>query len=382
MAYDFRDYRVIQRGFGGAQFEDVISHADKIVLPYRPVAIVVWVGTNDIADGESVEEVLGDYREFVDLVHNDQPEVDILFLGIMPTPGRFECCEERGVAFNAAVQQITAKNPKLHYVDLPAAFHALGAPSGDRFVAMFEDSIHINHDGYAIWTSLVRPALEAVVEPNKPEWANAKAPRPGDQLLFDFGPSRGHFGARAASPDQRGNHWNNWAESASDSRVIAGEHVGDLVNTRGEPTGVRLTITGGFHFGGKRATDGGSIDLKGAGDLGGAAAANDYFVSTGDKKNFQSSDDSGGGFVLGGLDPSLAYDFTILGAAASEAAESTEYRLTGASSRAAVLETSGNQAAQINGVRPDRFGQVFFDMTLIEGKGAYLNAMEVRVREP
>ncbi|MEM8864945.1 MAG: GDSL-type esterase/lipase family protein [Planctomycetota bacterium] len=397
LAFDFADYKVIQRGFGGAQFENLNRYVDQIVRPYNPSAIVLWIGTNDIASGESPTEVLGDYKRFVDQVHNGgggvagQPDVDIFFLGIMPTPGRF-AQQPQAQDLNNAIAALAASNPKLHYVDLPTAFNAFNPPRSGEFLDLFDDAIHLSRAGYDIWTSVIRPQVEAVVAPSKVFALNPNTPQPGSKILFDFGPNNTQDGDHTLGPDANGNHWNNWHPADGGVVVIAGEHIGNLVDATGVATGIGLTITAGFNTNGK--VSGGLLDPDPAllGDLAIGSATQDFFTSTGDKKKFGGNDEVGGGFVIDGLNPDLAYDFKFLGSQQGSAESVTEYRLTGANGGVATLQTTGadigsdgdydgndNQVAIVSGIRPDAFGQVFFDMTLLSGSAAYLNAMEITV---
>ncbi len=384
LAYDFADYNVIQRGFGGSQFEDLNGYVNEIVLPYNPSAIVVWEGTNDINSGETPSEVLGDYQNFVNLVHTAQPEVEIFFLGIMPTPGRFTCCETNNTTLNNSVKTLAASNAKLHYVDLPTAFNALNPPNDDAFVSVFDDNIHLNRDGYHIWTSVIRPQIEAVLTPNKAFSLNPSTPQPGSRILFDFGPSNSQDGDKTIGADANGHFWNNWHDADGGTVVIAGEHLGNLVDITGAPTGIDLTITAGFNANGK--VHGGLVQPDGnlLGDFAVETATQDFFFSTGDKKNFQRNDEVGAGFVLSGLNPSLEYHFKFFGSRFAAQIRVTEYLLTGANSKSATLQTSANSSniATVNGIRPDSFGQIFFDMTLVKGDFAYLNAMEISVAVP
>jgi len=395
LAFDFADYHVIQRGFGGSQFEHLNSYVNDIVLPYQPSAIVVWEGTNDINSGETPAEVLSDYQNFVNLVHAAQPNVEIFYLGIMPTPGRFACCETANTTLNNSISTMAAGNPKLHYVDLPAPFNALNPPGGNAFLSVFDDAIHLNRDGYEIWTSVIRPQVESVVAANKVFTPNPNTPQAGSKLLFDFGPSNAQDGDHTNSPDTNGNHWNNWHASNGGTVVIAGEHIGNLVDSTGTPTGIDLTITAGFNTNGK--INGGLLSPADnlLGDMAVATATQDYFFSTGDKKNFNRSDDVGGGFVIDGLDPNLQYEFAFFGSRSSTETRITEYQLTGANSKVVTLQSSGNnigddgsydgnddEVATVSGMRPDAFGQIFFDMTLIDGDFAYLNAMKITVSIP
>ncbi len=381
LALDFADYNIIQRGFGGSQFEDLAGYVNDIVLPYQPAGIVVWEGTNDIATGESSAEVFADYQNFVDLVHTTQPGTPIFFLGIMPTPGRLGCCETRNIEANTAIANFSASNPALHYVDLPAAFYALDPPSGRSFRRLFADDIHLNRQGYELWTSIIRPQIEAVIAPNKIFTLNPNTPQPGNRILFDFGPSNSQDGDPTLGPDENGNIWNNWHPAQGGVAVNAGEHLGSLADANGVVTGIELTITGGFVAGGK--SEGGllSPDATLLGDLAIATATQDYFLSSADNLKGRGDEDRPGGFLLDGLDPALAYDFSFFASRTETDSQQTEYLVTGANNKKTLLLTTGNEdkIALVTGIRPDEFGQVFIDLTLTEGRSAYIAAMEIRV---
>lgn len=392
---DFSDYHVLQRGFGGSQFEDLNGFVDDIVIPYNPGAIVVFEGTNDTASGESSAEVFADYQNFVNLVHTSRPGTPIFFLGIAATPGRFDCCQVRNAEINASVANFAASNPALHYIDLPSAFNALNPPDGPDFRALFVDSIHLNRQGYDLWTSVIKPQLETVIAPNKAFTPNPNTPLPGDRILFDFGPSNSQDGDQTLGPDQNGNIWNNWHQAQGGVEVNAGEHLGNLVNTSGDATGVNLTITGGFSTNGK--LHGGLLapDAALLGDLAIATATQDYFESSADNRLGRGSDDRPGGFMLDGLDPTLIYDFHFFGSAISTEPRTTEYLVVGANSKSVLLQTSGpdigadgvydgndDEIALVSGIRPDEFGQIFIDITLTQGRTTYLSALEITVSVP
>ncbi|MEQ8881269.1 MAG: hypothetical protein RLQ12_16615, partial [Cyclobacteriaceae bacterium] len=45
----FPDHEVINRGFGGSMYSDLLYYLDRIVLPYEPAKIFIYEGDNDIA---------------------------------------------------------------------------------------------------------------------------------------------------------------------------------------------------------------------------------------------------------------------------------------------------------------------------------------------
>ena len=389
---DFADYKVIQRGFGGAQFEDVNFFVDDIVLPYAPTAIVVWAGTNDNTSGETGAEVFADYQQFVGLVHAAMPTTEIFYLGITPTPTNGIFTVEREAA-NALIRNAALLDARLHYIDLPSVFDALGPPSSPEFVDLYVDGVHLNRAGYAVWTNEVRPVLEASIAPNKVFVPNRLTPQPGTSVFFDFGPSNPDDGNPTIGVDAFGNTWNNWHPAEGGVAVNAGEHLGNLVDQNNTPTGIDLTITGGFSTNGIQ--NGGLLAPAPAqlGELAVPTATQDYFFSTADDLVGGGNDDVPGGFMLSGLDPALVYDFRFFGSRTSGGTTRvTRYEVTGANGGLTTLATTGtnigadgvydgndNEIAEIAGIRPDAFGQVFVDLTLVQGGFAYINAMELRV---
>lgn len=388
---DFPEYRIVQRGFGGAEFEHVNLYVDDIVLPYQPSAIVVWAGTNDLSNGETAAEVFSDYQTFVGLVLGSQPNVEIFYLGVTPTTANGPTTAERD-AFNALVQAEAATDTRLHYVDLPSAFYALNPPSDPDFVSLYVDAIHLNRAGYDLWTSILRPQFTAEVAPNKPTTVNPDTLVLGERLLFDFGPSNAEDGDPTASPDANGNHWNNWHAAEGNEAINAGEHIGGLVDTAGRNTGIGIDITGGFLSNGK--VNGGLLNpsVANLGDLAVATATQDYFFFTADGLVGGGSDDVPGGFMLTGLDPARAYELGFFGSRVSSQTRVTDFAVFGANSGTATLQTSGvdlgsdgvydgndSTVARVTGIRPTEFGEIFVDATLVQGDFAYLALLELKV---
>lgn len=394
LTQDFADYNTIQRGLGGALMSELLAQEADLVLRYKPRAVVVWGGTNDLANGASGASVASNFQTFANNLLTAQPNVDLFYIGIMPTPGRQGNRAQEDAA-NSLISAMAASNPKLHYINMPAAFAPLNPYGGSAFTSKFVDSIHLNRSGYELFSSTVRAQLEPVVVPDKSFIPNAKTMTRGERLLFDFGPSDGANGD-PTDLDANGNRWNNWFNVAGGATILPGEHKANLVTSTGRDSGTRITMTAQFIANGK--LNGGLLNPDPArlGDFGVPSVTADYFYSTGNDINDGTDDDTAGGFMIDGLDPTLAYDFRIFASRDSTETRVTEYLLTGANSVRTTLTTSGNNIgsngiydgndstiALLEGVRPDRFGQVWFDQTLIRGAFAYIGAMEITaVPEP
>lgn len=164
LAEDMAPLTVLQRGFGGSEMEDALFWLDTLVLKYRPRAVVLYEGDNDIAAGVSAEELLEGFQAFVSRVRNELPETRIYFLAVKPSILRWGVWEETRHA-NDLIRAYSESSPAVTFIDVAMPLLGEdGTPMPDIFVA---DNLHMNAKGYAIWTSVVRPVLigrEAVYE--------------------------------------------------------------------------------------------------------------------------------------------------------------------------------------------------------------------------
>jgi lysophospholipase L1-like esterase len=156
LATDFPDRPVINRGIGGSHIHHAVHNAPRIVRPYQPRAVVLYAGGNDLNDGDTSEEVFGDFKNFVQVVRASQPKVPIFFISIAPNPSRWSQVEQVKKA-NTLIRAYTKRERGLIFVDVfPRMLGPDGKPMGDIFVA---DGLHMNEKGYAIWTKVLRPLL-------------------------------------------------------------------------------------------------------------------------------------------------------------------------------------------------------------------------------
>jgi hypothetical protein len=159
LAADMAPMPVINRGFGGSHIEHVNRWFGKIVAPYRPRAIVFYAGDNDIDAGKSVDQVVADFDTFMALKSHSLGMTPVYFISIKPSKSRLaELPMQREV--NDAIQARAGKRSDLHYLDVASPMLENGKPK-DLFVA---DGLHMNKQGYVIWTQVVRAALLANTE--------------------------------------------------------------------------------------------------------------------------------------------------------------------------------------------------------------------------
>ena len=156
LAADMAPLPVLNRGFGGSSTRHVNDYFDRVVTPYRPRAIVLYAGENDIDAGESPADVLAQVERFLAL--KDQRlgrRVPVFYISLKPSRLRAAQFEPQSQA-NQAVKALAARRADLEFIDVVPAMLEDGRPR-DLYVA---DGLHMNPAGYAIWRERVREALD------------------------------------------------------------------------------------------------------------------------------------------------------------------------------------------------------------------------------
>ena len=157
---DLAPLPTIRRGFGGSKIYHAVYYADKIVYPYKPKAIVIFSGTNDIVhpDPKAPAKVEQGFIDFVAETRVHFPNIDIHWISISPTRARWEAYPQI-IDANARILALTKTDPHLFYIDTASILLKDGQPNEALFIG---DKLHLNADGYAAWTSIIKPHLMAL----------------------------------------------------------------------------------------------------------------------------------------------------------------------------------------------------------------------------
>jgi len=156
---DMAPFRVINRGFGGAMIDVVVRSADRIVLPCRPSAVVLFAGTNDISgpNPASPEYVAERFDAFVARIHAALPRTLVFYVGITPSRARLKLWPVAQEA-NRLIEERVLADPLLRSVDLTdRLLDADGLPDRSLYRS---DGLHPSKRGYTVWAEEIRSALE------------------------------------------------------------------------------------------------------------------------------------------------------------------------------------------------------------------------------
>jgi lysophospholipase L1-like esterase len=165
---DMAPLRVLNRGFGGCHLAHVNHYIERVVLPYRPRAVVLYAGENDLAwpSRKTPESLLEDFKSFVATVQARLPGTRVYFVSIKRSPlrrGRWEAMERA----NQLIKEFAARCQGVVFIDTSTPM--LDANGHPRPEYLPRYGVHMTRKGYELWTSIVRPILEADLGTTRPD---------------------------------------------------------------------------------------------------------------------------------------------------------------------------------------------------------------------
>ena len=159
---DMAPYRPVQRGYGGAKYSDVAIFAKRLLHPHQYRALVIFVG-NDVSgkpEDHSPEQVEQLVRYVVGVSHAHQPAAPVLLIEVTPTEKRFDVWPQiRRV--NERLREIALSTANTHFI--ATADHYLDPMGNPRNELFVDDRLHLNEQGYELWSKLIRRRLDEVL---------------------------------------------------------------------------------------------------------------------------------------------------------------------------------------------------------------------------
>ncbi len=163
LAEDF-DPRVLNLGFGGSTLEACDYFFSRLVPPVKPRSLLIYAGDNDLGDGKSVDKVFASFQSLAAKVEQQVPGIPFGFVSVKPSPARFPIID-RIVQLNDLVRADIEIRPQGYYVDI---FSNMLDEEGKPQTRYFQDDgLHINHEGYQLWSSLLEPYRNQILTEQK-----------------------------------------------------------------------------------------------------------------------------------------------------------------------------------------------------------------------
>ena len=155
----FPDKVIINRAFGGSRLADLNYYAEDLLNPYQAKQIVIYCGENDIVykDKPNAEEVFKRFKQFYNTVRTQFPKANIAYVSIKYSPSREQFWPIMKKA-NKKIKCFLQWKKNANFIEINNAMKdENGNVRKDIFV---EDMLHLNSDGYKIWTKVMYPYLK------------------------------------------------------------------------------------------------------------------------------------------------------------------------------------------------------------------------------
>ena len=155
---DMQPFDALNRGFGGATTAEVNKYFDRIIKPYKPEIMVVYVGENDIAEGITPDKAFKEIQKLFSKTKELSADCKIIYLSMKPSIARWEMWSDMKKA-NAKIEKMITENEDFYYLE--TADVMLNKDGSIRKEIFIEDGLHMNEKGYDEWEKLVKPVLES-----------------------------------------------------------------------------------------------------------------------------------------------------------------------------------------------------------------------------
>jgi lysophospholipase L1-like esterase len=147
LSQDFPDYSVLNCGFGGSRLADCARYANRLVLPRKPSAVVIYAGDNDLAVGTAPEKAFQTFQQLFGIFRTYSPSMPIAFVSVKPSPARCRYLDNIR-KFNRLVEDYLQTRPETDYIDI---FSDMLGPDQKPISSLFvNDQIHLSPAGYQI----------------------------------------------------------------------------------------------------------------------------------------------------------------------------------------------------------------------------------------
>ena len=152
----FSPLPVVNRGFGGSTFPELIYYADELIFSYNPSTILIYEGDNDQYFLKP-REILECACYLEELIHSRLPNSKLYFLSVKPSPTRRDKIKN-SIETNKYLELLTEAKENTYYINVwDFMFDEYSKIRGDLFL---KDSLHLNDKGYEIWYEIISEQLK------------------------------------------------------------------------------------------------------------------------------------------------------------------------------------------------------------------------------
>jgi lysophospholipase L1-like esterase len=154
--FSFSQFNVINRGFGGSTLKQCYQQFKRIILPLDPRLLILYAGENDISEDQTPSSIQLIFNQFISIIRQFFPVLPIVYISIKPSPSRLNKLNEQNLT-NYLIQEDIKYMNNIFYINIFNEMLTIdGKPRSELFLS---DNLHMNKQGYDIWTQAIKNYL-------------------------------------------------------------------------------------------------------------------------------------------------------------------------------------------------------------------------------
>jgi lysophospholipase L1-like esterase len=150
----FPNQNILNTGFGGSKASDLKTHLFPLVIRLEPSRVFIYEGDNDVWADVPVAEIMTSLDEIVNRLQLIDPTMEVYLIEAKPSPSRWEKMANYQI-FNLKLKEYCLAKQGVEFVPTwEALTDSTGNPRPELYL---QDQLHLNEQGYEIWTEIFRP---------------------------------------------------------------------------------------------------------------------------------------------------------------------------------------------------------------------------------
>jgi lysophospholipase L1-like esterase len=148
----FPEYNVVNNGFGGSHFSDLLYFYNEMIVKPAPEILFIYEGDNDIASDKKPAKIMKEVKKLHKNIQQDLPETRVIFILPKPSIARVHL-KNQYISFNKKLKKYCHKQNNIEIADV---WNPMLDNKGNVFKDIFlEDGLHMNKKGYDIWGNVI-----------------------------------------------------------------------------------------------------------------------------------------------------------------------------------------------------------------------------------
>lgn len=144
----FDNNKILNRGIGGDITTGVLARMDEVIR-HQPSKLFICIGTNDLARGIEVSNILENYNSIIDAIEKESPQTKIYVQSVLPVGKKLVFGHQniKIEPLNMEIEKMCAER-NIIYINLYPDFLDEKGFLKSKYT---NDNLHLLGEGYLLW---------------------------------------------------------------------------------------------------------------------------------------------------------------------------------------------------------------------------------------